>query len=579
MMSEYNLISAIRLGQFDRINEMIDSVDLSHCQACPYQYILLLNAVKKNQTNIVKLLLSKNFQVNYSSKKLTNSPLHWAVTNTNYEIIEMLLNNQADVNAKNQYGKTSLHLAIEKKNLKITELLINFGADINALTNHQETPLYIATNKLCLKMIKLLLNKQADVNAEAINGVTPLFRAVDLQSREIVEYLLENGSNINFVCKSFWYDGYTPLHLAAELGNEEIVKILLDRDANINAKTKNELIPIFVAAEKNHGNIVKVLLDHRAKLSSKNENGQTILSYSVKSGYLIIVEQILTHEKYYLDPDSTDNWGTPLLHLAARYNHVEIIFSLLKHAADINYKDQYGRTALHIATQARQIIATETLLDMGADINIEWENGHTPLDDANSPALCSKFVSYNNYDSFDSYDSTKDAFINEEIIEALNQHILKIKFAGFYVSEKNYQSAIDYYDNNNIDKYESECKLEIENLKSEKIRGSISLHDILTKNNRYLSLYAKNKTIVKLFESNEYELNFPIYGGIIYGNFSRGVRRNLLIDKIDEYGFDEIFYQLPIACIEEIISFLNENDLKIPPEFEWRLARDTYPLE
>jgi ankyrin repeat protein len=49
------------------------------------------------------------------------------------EIVKLLLEHGADVNAKTAY-ETALHLAAEKGHLEIVKFLLEHGADVNAKT-------------------------------------------------------------------------------------------------------------------------------------------------------------------------------------------------------------------------------------------------------------------------------------------------------------------------------------------------------------------------------------------------------------------------------------------------------------
>ena len=55
--------------------------------------------------------------------------MHHAAVSGRKEIVELLIANGADVNAKDDVGTTPLHHAITKE---IAELLITNGADVNA---------------------------------------------------------------------------------------------------------------------------------------------------------------------------------------------------------------------------------------------------------------------------------------------------------------------------------------------------------------------------------------------------------------------------------------------------------------
>ena len=65
-----------------------------------------------------------------------------------WRVAEFLLNNGADVNAKNYYdGLTPLHIAVMRNVFRVVELLLHNGADVNAKNSDGWTPLFIATHK------------------------------------------------------------------------------------------------------------------------------------------------------------------------------------------------------------------------------------------------------------------------------------------------------------------------------------------------------------------------------------------------------------------------------------------------
>jgi len=60
----------------------------------------------------------------------------------------------ADVNAKDEYGRTPLLEAARNGHKAVAELLIAKGADVNAKDNNGRTPLYYALNTGVAKILK-----------------------------------------------------------------------------------------------------------------------------------------------------------------------------------------------------------------------------------------------------------------------------------------------------------------------------------------------------------------------------------------------------------------------------------------
>lgn len=84
----------------------------------------------------MKLLLNRGADVNFKEKSHHHTALHKSVNIGNKEIIELLLNNGAHVNAKNNKGKTALILVwamtFPRDKEEIIPLLLSKGADSKA---------------------------------------------------------------------------------------------------------------------------------------------------------------------------------------------------------------------------------------------------------------------------------------------------------------------------------------------------------------------------------------------------------------------------------------------------------------
>ena len=75
----------------------------------------------------------------------------------NFDIIEILLEHGADINAHDNGGNTLLHELSYTPDLKIINLLIDRGADVNAINNRGETVLdLMIQNKVDKDVIETL---------------------------------------------------------------------------------------------------------------------------------------------------------------------------------------------------------------------------------------------------------------------------------------------------------------------------------------------------------------------------------------------------------------------------------------
>jgi len=96
----------------------------------------MFRAVKAGDVARVKELLAQDPALVHARDGDQSTPLHWAAWKDQPEVVEVLLDAGADIQAHNEnyhWGTTPLHAAAHGNNKRAVEALIRRGADVNAL--------------------------------------------------------------------------------------------------------------------------------------------------------------------------------------------------------------------------------------------------------------------------------------------------------------------------------------------------------------------------------------------------------------------------------------------------------------
>jgi ankyrin repeat protein len=118
----------------------------------------LCEAVSKGYlAEVQKLLREHPKLVNFpGSDEMISSPLHFAVNNNRFEIANVLLQNGADINARNKHGMTPLHLAAMNGNTELAQMLLSHNARKDIRDYWGQSALMYATKRQHPDIEKLL---------------------------------------------------------------------------------------------------------------------------------------------------------------------------------------------------------------------------------------------------------------------------------------------------------------------------------------------------------------------------------------------------------------------------------------
>jgi len=179
----------------------------------------LIEASKKGDIVEIKSLLKEGADVNFKDNSGRTSLIYASVFSngtSSLKTVELLISEGADVNAKDNNGQTSLMFSSAHSNstssLNTAELLLDNGADVNAKDKMGQSSLFFAINaKDLLDTVRLLLSYGADPFVKTNKGKYPLDLCKTNSCKKIISTSMWEIMNNNVKKLSGQYSTKTPI--------------------------------------------------------------------------------------------------------------------------------------------------------------------------------------------------------------------------------------------------------------------------------------------------------------------------------------------------------------------------------
>ncbi len=303
--------------------------------------------------DMTQLLIDAKANVNEAGK-VDMTPLMTAAMMSIPESMKILLAAGADPKFKMKNGMSILHYATWRSNCaECVQLLVDNGADVNLKDNNGETPITIMMTASTAKsraetviyttnaykaagitvmpdkfmnpkesdwsepseLIEILIKAKADVNAANAVGTTPLITAAFFNKAPLMKTLIDAGANVNQADKM----GVTPIMQAAVRGSKDAIEVLLNAGVDINKTFKwydaklqadlKDFTLLAMAASQKNVELVKYLIGKGAKCTIAThgtfpvatDNGTCLvvvknkypINYATETGSLDVVKAIV----------------------------------------------------------------------------------------------------------------------------------------------------------------------------------------------------------------------------------------------------------------------------------------------
>ena len=377
---------------------------------------LLRSSMLGNQEAVERILQQEQVDINcqeshyHDTTQYKNTPLHLATTHLHLNIVNLLLQKKARVNAIGPDRQTALHMVGKGTShlsgsspsfsrscnstgtssvvVSIIQTLLYHGAQVNTVDIHGNTPLMTLAKRGQVDSILALLPSigKCPSNLHLQSIYSPTDDKNDAGSRKHPSYIPDHSAHgekhavIPKVSMRNWNQGQTCLFLAAAQGHPDIVSVLLDYGGNPNVSDFQGETPLHIASAIACTKTCQILIEKGgASVNKMSKYGFSPLAIAISRGRLqqqvrtapscseskkkkgiihiddsSVLETVKLLIQHHAGVDNYCREFKTILHYAALYGNTEGVQFLLSQGVNPNALDIYGHTALDLVMIRRQ---------------------------------------------------------------------------------------------------------------------------------------------------------------------------------------------------------------------------------
>ena len=331
--------------------------------------------------------------------------LNMGIKLQHYEIIKYIvdyshLNYKVSINSKDGNNEYPIFVSFYEMTFhytenydqrrKIFEYLLNNGADYNVRDDYGRTLFSLALYHQEYTVIKILLEKEVSIDIKDLYSRNhPFIHAIyHRQMERIQSFINEYEKNPSLLSIELFnkrdntfndsgHYGFTPLIFSYLLKYYDIFHLLL-KISDINQLDDHGYSILHYAILREDTSTIEYLIDHRAKvyyLENEHGRGNSAIDIAIRIQNKTIFSILLTKKLSEEFINIPNRQGDISLLTIARMNNYDvedkffIVSRLLRNGSYVNATDRYGYTALIYSIHYRELRIVRYLIEHGANYN------------------------------------------------------------------------------------------------------------------------------------------------------------------------------------------------------------------